>query len=101
MPNKDMHFWELAPSSMVHMLGRLLALLDLFFLCNPTFYGLGVERELFGGLGIYMLFSREKCSSLYFLVNSSSFADGLQDDTLVFVDFFKLHYTTHDSRDFT
>ena len=45
---KDMHFWELAPSSMVHTLGRLLALLDLFFVCDPTSYGL--ERESFGGL---------------------------------------------------
>ena len=44
-----MRFWELAPSSMVHTLGRLLALLDLFLVCNPTSYGLGVERESFGG----------------------------------------------------
>ena len=47
---KDMCFWELAPSSMVHMLGSLLALLDIFFVCNPTSYGLGVEQESFGGL---------------------------------------------------
>ena len=47
---KDMRFWELGPLSMAHTLGRLLALLDLFFVCNPTSYGLGVERESFGGL---------------------------------------------------
>ena len=47
---KDMCFWELVTSSKVHMLGRLLALLDLFFVCNPTPYGLGVERESFGSL---------------------------------------------------
>ena len=47
---KDMRFWELVPSSMVHMLGRLLAFLDISFVCNPTSYGLGVERESFGGL---------------------------------------------------
>ena len=44
---KDMCFWELAPSSMVHTLGHLLAL---FFVCNPTRYCLGVERESFGSL---------------------------------------------------
>ena len=49
MPN-NMCFWELAPSSMVHTLGRLLTLLGLFFVSNPTSYGLGVERESFGGL---------------------------------------------------
>ena len=47
---KDMRFWELAPSCMVHTLGCLLALLDIFFVCNLTSYGLGVERESFGGL---------------------------------------------------
>ena len=40
---KDMYFWELAPSSMVHKLGHLLALLDIFFIRNPMSYGLGVE----------------------------------------------------------
>ena len=45
-----MRFWELGPSGMVHTLGRLLALLDLFFVCNPTSYGFGVERESFVGL---------------------------------------------------
>ena len=44
---KDMCFWELAPSSKVHTLGHLL---DIFFVCNPTLYGLGVERESFGSL---------------------------------------------------
>ena len=47
---KDMRFWELTPSSMVHTLGRLLALLNLFFAYNSTSYGLGVERESFGSL---------------------------------------------------
>ena len=64
---KDMHFWELAPSNMVHTLGRLLALLNLFFVCNPMSYGLSVERESFDyGLsveresfdGLVLLFSR-------------------------------------------
>ena len=44
---KDMCFWELELSSKVHTLG---CLLDLFFVCNPTPYGLGVERESFGSL---------------------------------------------------
>ena len=47
---KDMHLWELAPSSMVLTLGCLLALLDLLFVCNSTSYGLGLGRESFGGL---------------------------------------------------
>ena len=47
---KDMLFWEQAPSCMVQTFGCLLALLDLFFVFNLTTYGLGVERESFGGL---------------------------------------------------
>ena len=52
---KDMCFWELAPLSKVHTLGRLLALHDHSFVCNPTSYGLGVERESFGGLIIQVV----------------------------------------------
>ena len=74
---KDMRFLELAHSSKVHTLGHL-ALLDLFFVCNPTSYGLGVERESFGGLVQVVL-----AIETHYL----SFADGLQDDTLVFVSF--------------
>ena len=75
---KDTRFLELAHLSKVHMLGHLLALLDLFFVCNPTSYGLGVERESFGGLVQVVL-----AIETHYL----SFADGLQDDTLVFVSF--------------
>ena len=61
---KDMCFWELAPSSMVHTLGRLPDLLslpdllNLFFACDPTPYGLGVEQESFGGL-VYVVLAIE------------------------------------------
>ena len=65
---KGMCFWELAPSNMVHTLGRLLALLDLFFNCNPISYGLGVEREPFGGLVLLFSLLKRNTSSLYSLV---------------------------------
>ena len=35
---------------MAHMLGHVLALLDLSFVCNPTIYSLVIEWEPFGSL---------------------------------------------------
>ena len=53
---KDMLFWELAPSSKVHTLGRLLALLDLPSFATQRLMVLVLSENRLGVR--YRLFSR-------------------------------------------